>query len=301
MSKFLLYIDILGFKEMTLSEPRKVARVYSILDTLNAHRQTRFSTIVFSDTILVYNKEDAASDNERRDYVWQLTEFAEDLHHRLTGQDIFFRAVLVQGDFNHYQLKNVECFFGGALITAYVAEKELPSLGLFMSSECQRYNQFFRTAPFSSDFAFVYLNRGLETLNKWSAGIYPFDLGMPGEDYAVNVPYQVRFLKDIHTLMRSHAIPTVRVKFLTAWDFYYKRYPQMLQALVEKDFDLSALGPAGAWRVSEDTMEKDIKYFKRIGSGTDLSMTLTKKNKDNLKRALKKSKSMEFSDRGPGF
>lgn len=300
MSKFLLYIDILGFKEMTLNEPRKVARVYSILDTLNAHRQTRFSTIVFSDTILVYNKEDAYSDNERNDYVWQLTEFAEDLHHRLTGQDIFFRAVLVQGDFNHYQLKNVECFFGGALITAYLAEKEIPSLGLFMSRDCQKYNQFFRTAPFSSDFDFVYLNRGLEKLNKWAGGIYPLDLGMPGGDYAANVPYQARFLKDIHTLMRSDLPPSVRVKFLTAWDFYYKRYPQMLQALVEKDFDLSALGPAGAWQLSEDAMEKDIKYFKRIGSGTDLSLTLTK-NKDNLKSAFKKNKWKEFSDRGPGF
>ncbi|WP_411387077.1 hypothetical protein [Pseudomonas sp. MPB03] len=300
MNKFLLYIDILGFKEMTLNEPRKVARVYSILNTLNAHRQASFSTIVFSDTILVYNKEDAGSDTERRDYVWQLTEFAEDLHHRLTGQDIFFRAVLVQGDFNHYQLSYVECFFGGALITAYLAEKEIPSLGLFMSSECQKYNQFFRTAPFSSNFHFVYLNRGLEKLNKWSAGTYPIDLKMPGEDYATNVPYQVRFLKDIHTLMRSHAVPTVRVKFLTAWDFYYRRYPQMLQALVDTDFDLSALGPAGAWQGSVDTMEKDIKFFKRIGSGTDLSMTLTK-TKNDSSSALKKNKLQNFSGGGPGL
>lgn len=48
----MLYIDILGFREMTLSEPRKVARVYAILDKLNVHQHPNFETIVFSDTIL---------------------------------------------------------------------------------------------------------------------------------------------------------------------------------------------------------------------------------------------------------
>ncbi|MBD9463895.1 hypothetical protein [Pseudomonas sp. Pdm06] len=276
MSRFLLYIDILGFSEMTRAEPRKVARVYSILDTLNAHHQTNFSTIVFSDTILVYNTADADTDPVREDCVWLLTEFAEDLHHRLTGQDIYFRAVLVEGDFTHYRLDNVECFFGGALIDAYNAEKGIPSLGLFMSTECLKYNRFFRTASFSDNFEFVYLNRSLEDLNNFSRGSYPFDPKLPGDDYAPNVPWQVRFLKDIHHQMRSHKSPLVRVKFLTAWDFYYKRYPEMLQALVEQHFDLSALGPIGQWKDLEAAMEKDIKYFKRIGSGTPLSLALTK-------------------------
>ncbi|PNG40931.1 hypothetical protein A1354_12220 [Pseudomonas asplenii] len=288
MSRFLLYIDILGFSEMTRAEPRKVARVYSILDTLNAHHQTNFSTIVFSDTILVYNTADADTDHARENCVWLLTEFAEDLHHRLTGQDIYFRAVLVEGDFTHYKLDNVECFFGGALIDAHNAEKGIPSLGLFMSSDCAKYNRFFRTAPFSDEFEFVYLNRSLETLNKLSTGCYPFDLELPGDDYAPYVPWQVRFLKDVHFQMRSHKSPLVRVKFLTAWDFYYKRYPEMLQALVEHDFDLSALGPAGTWKNLEATMESDIKYFKRIGSGTALSMALTKNYKKKKSPPAKK-------------
>lgn len=90
--RFLLYIDILGFSEMTNNEPRKVARVYSILDELNVHRHNSFKTIVFSDTVLVYNPDLAETDDERQYLVWYLIEFVEDLHHRLTGQDIFFRA-----------------------------------------------------------------------------------------------------------------------------------------------------------------------------------------------------------------
>src|SRR5258706_9859405 len=77
--RFLLYIDILGFAQMSRSEPRKVARVYSILDSLNVHRHDMFKTIVFSDTILVYNLQLASSKSERDYLVWYLIEFAEDL------------------------------------------------------------------------------------------------------------------------------------------------------------------------------------------------------------------------------
>ncbi len=109
--RFLLYIDILGFAEMTKSEPRKVARVYSILDELNVHQHQSFKTIVFSDTVLVYNPDLASSDKDRRYLVWYLIEFAEDLHHRLTGQDIYFRAILTSGSFAHY-LKGAKTLSG---------------------------------------------------------------------------------------------------------------------------------------------------------------------------------------------
>ena len=273
--RFLLYIDILGFSEMTRKDPRKVARVYAILNQLNSHRHDSYKTIVFSDTVLVYNVKPAMNDDDRQYYVWYLTEFAEHLHHMLTGQDIYFRAALVAGDFFHYQLDHVECFFGEALINAYNAEKDIPSLGLFMDTTCVRYNQFFRLATFSDKFSFVYLNRHLEYLNTNCSGRYPARLDTPGEDVAPFLPWQVRFLKDIHEQMRNHPSPHVRTKFLTAWDFYYKRYPEMLQALVQQEFSLTALAYQGAWDQSTKTMEKDIRFFKRIGSGTDLSMTIS--------------------------
>lgn len=273
--RFLLYIDILGFSDMVAKEPRKVARVYAILNLLNVHRHQSFKTIVFSDTVLVYNIEPALTDKDREYYVWFLTEFAEDLHHKLTGQDIYFRAMLVAGDFSHYQLENVECFFGMALINAYNAEKGIPSLGLFMDSKCAEYNRFFRLAPFSQEFSFVYLSRSLEHLNEYSGGSYPVDIYGPGENTAPFAPWQVRFLRDIHHEMRNHPSPHVRAKFLTAWDFYFKRYPEMLQALLQQNFDLNALGYQGAWALAEQTMKKDIRHFKRIGSGTAMSMTLT--------------------------
>lgn len=62
--RFLLYIDILGFSNMVRDEPRKVVRVYEILDTLNVHNQSDFKVIVFSDTILIYNSQPASATTE---------------------------------------------------------------------------------------------------------------------------------------------------------------------------------------------------------------------------------------------
>lgn len=273
--RFLLYIDILGFAEMTDREPRKVARTYAILDSLNVHQHHAFKTIVFSDTVLVYNPEPAKSIDDRQYLVWYLTEFAEDLHHRLTGQDIHFRAVLTSGDFSHYPLKNIECFFGRALISAYSREKGIPSIGLFMDKSCVEYNRFFRLEPFDGDTSFVYLNRSIEGLTEYTGDKYPFrDRAI--EDQAPYLPWQVRHLQDVHTNMRTHKSPAVRAKFLTAWDFYARRYPGLTRTLVDGNFQVSALGGVGAWRDGVTAMESSIRYYKRIGSGTGLSQQLSK-------------------------
>jgi hypothetical protein len=281
--RFLLYIDILGFTEMVRKDPRKVARVYSILDSLNVHRHNSFKTIVFSDTVLVYNAESPANDEERRYLVWYLTEFAEDLHDRLIGQDIYFRAALVAGDFFHYELKHVECFYGNALITAYLAEKDIPSLGLFMDRECAKYNQFFLLDQFNADFSFVYINRQLEMLNKHALGRFPTVFDLPVGDIAPDVYGQIKFLQHVHDQMRSHPSPQVRIKFLAAWDFYKKRYPQMLRVLEDNEFRADSLGHSADWVTMEKVHRTNVAYFKRIGSGTVLSMSITGTAKKNVK------------------
>lgn len=282
--RFLLYIDVFGFTDMVRKEPRKVARIYSILDSLNVHTHNSFKTIVFSDTVLVYNIKPASNDADREYLVWYLTEFAEDLHHRLTGQNIYFRAALVAGDFSHYDLKHVECFYGTALISAYLAEKDIPSLGLFMDQECARHNRFFRLAPFNADFSFVYLNRSLEKLNEHAGGRFPVEnYQMHMGDIAPHVTWEVRFLQDIYIQMRNHPAPHVRTKFLSAWDFYKQRYPEMLGLLEENDFSARSLGSAPDWDVLDKHMNRDISYFKRIGSGTELSKAITSPSKYKTK------------------
>lgn len=285
--RFLLYIDILGFTEMVAKDPRKVARVYSILDTLNVHKHNSFTTIVFSDTILVYNNDAPTNDDVRKYLVMYLTEFAEDLHDRLIGQDIYFRATLVAGEFFHYELDHVDCFYGSALIKAHKAEKDIPSLGLFMDNECAKYNQTFHLARFNDEFSFVYLNQHLENLNKYAFGVYPTVFNPSVGDVAPNLFGQIRFLQHIHDQMRSHPAPHVRSKFLTAWDFHKKRYPQMLRVLEDNQFRADSLGACSNWLDLERLYNQNVAYFKRIGSGTQLSMTITGTAKKAAKRSAK--------------
>ena len=253
--RFLLYIDILGFAEMTSRDPRKVARIYAILDSLNAHKHDAFKTIVFSDTVLVYNDSPAVKEEDKNYLVWYLIEFAEDLHHRLTGQDVFFRAILTKGDFSHYSLKHIQCFFGQALVNAYLAEKEIPSIGLFIDDACNKHNQYFKTSPFNDKLHFVYLNRHLEYLDRFTGASYPQNTPFL-EDEAPFVPWQVRFLKDVYFLMRSHPVPAVRTKFLTAWDFHSRHHPALTQALVAGNFSLQSISGRPAWISESRTMEK---------------------------------------------
>ena len=281
--RFLLYIDILGFSEMTDREPGKVARTYAILDSLNVHQHNVFKTIVFSDTVLVYNPQPAKSNKEREYLVWYLTEFAEDLHHRLTGQDIFFRAILTAGDFSHYTLENIECFFGRALISAYSREKNIPSIGLFMDKNCLKYNRFFRLEPFDSDTSFVHLNRSIESLTECTGDQYPFhDRAI--EDQAPYLPWQARHLRDVYTNMRTHKSPAVRAKFLTAWDFYSRRYPGLTRALVDGGFQVSVLGGVGAWSETVKAMELSIRHYRSSGNKTGLSQQISLRTPKSRKR-----------------
>ena len=277
-TRFLLYIDILGFKDMTIDDPRKVARVYSILDKLNVHDHPNFKTIVFSDTILTYNPELVETDEDREYIVWYLTEFAEDLYSRLVGQDIQFRAILVAGDFHHFQLENIECFFGGALIRAYLAEQGMPYFGLVMHKDCVPYNRFFRLDEFNEEVSFVYLSRPIEHLHQIGVKSYPSSMWEVA-DMAPHMPESVRFLKETYALMRSRYSPSIRAKALTVWDFYSRRYPQITSALVETNFSLDALGPKGAWNEEEAALEESIRYYKRIGSGTPMSIAVQKFSK----------------------
>lgn len=277
-TRFLLYIDILGFKDMTLNDPRKVARVYSILDKLNVHDHPNFKTIVFSDTILTYNPEHVETQKDREYIVWYMTEFAEDLYSRLIGQDIYFRAILVGGDFHHFQLENVQCFFGGALIRAYLAEQGMPFFGLVMHKDCVPYNRYFRLEDFNEEFSFVYLSRPIEQLKSLGAKTYPVSHWEVAE-MAPNMPESVRFLQDTYALMRSSKAPEIRSKALTVWDFYSRRYPNIVSALVASDFSVDALGPRGVWRDEQAALDESIRYYKRIGSGSDLSIAVQKFSK----------------------
>jgi len=246
-NKYLLYIDILGFSELVESELR-TKELYSIIDSLNVHNHGYFQTIVFSDTIVVYNKE-PVKDKETAEYVvWYATEFAEDLHFRLIGKNIYFRAMLTYGEFEHYHLSNIECYFGSSLVNAYNSEKNIPATGLFIDSKCQKLLRFFSSEIFNDKWHFVYLERTFDGLEKMMYGNFPIrrDIFLEGE----SVPFLIsalEFIKGIYINMRNNASPNIRAKFLSTWDFYHRRYPVILDALITSNFSPEPLCPGFNW------------------------------------------------------
>jgi hypothetical protein len=245
--KYLLYIDVLGFSELVKSEQR-TRELYEIIDSLNVHNHDVFQTIVFSDTILVYNKK-PPFDQEAAEYiVWYATEFAEDLHFRLIGKDLYFRAMLTFGPFDHYHLKHTECFFGQALINAYQSEKHAPITGLLIDKECHRLLRFFESERFDENWHFVYLERTFESLLDMSYGRLPVDRDIYCE--GESVPYllwALKYIQNIYLQMRKHPSPLVRTKFLATWDFYQRRYGFILDALVTSNFSPEPLCPSFNW------------------------------------------------------
>jgi len=245
--RYLLYIDILGFSELIKSEER-TRYLYKKIDSLNAHKHSVFQTIVFSDTILVYNKKPAQNKKEAEYIVWYATEFAEDLHFRLVGENIYFRAMLTFGEFDHYHLENTECFFGQALVDAYNSEKHIPSTGLFMDNECQKLNRYFKTREFDNNWHFVYLERNLQYLKDMMYSGLPIRPEVIGDGEGLaHIVWALKYLQDINRNMRNDYPPKVRVKYLTTWDFYHREYPEILDYLLENDFCLKSISPKYDW------------------------------------------------------
>jgi hypothetical protein len=158
--RYLLYLDVLGFERMVAEETERVGALMRVIDQLNAHRHPNFKSIVFSDTLLVYNTDDARNEDDDRYLVMYLIEFAMDLHSRLVGSGIFLRAVIRWGQFNDARLKNIETFYGSALIEAYWYEKTIPCTGLFLDNFTAERNPYYPMVRYYSAYRYVLLRRG---------------------------------------------------------------------------------------------------------------------------------------------
>lgn len=162
--KYLLYIDVLGFSELVKNDYSKIKLLFKKIDELNVHRHNAFQTIVFSDTILIINKESPRNKHDHEYLVMYACEFVQDLMYRCIDLEIQFRAILTYGEFYYEKLENIEAYYGKALINSYYKEKDINSLGLFIDKSILHYNTIFKTALFDKDVHFVYLTQDIEHL-----------------------------------------------------------------------------------------------------------------------------------------
>jgi hypothetical protein len=240
--RLFLYIDILDFSSLICNKSR-VEEMYNIIDQLNVFRHEPFyKCLVFSDTILVYSDFDwMAHKNTSRSIMW-MCEFAQDLFYRLVGRDIHFCAILTVGDFQHSKMKNIDAFFGEALVRTYLHGKDIPCMGLFMDKTLTPHSNIFQTTPYDDTYHFVHIMQTLDDIS-FDDDSYPIpsDLILPkGTEY-----FHARdfvYLQNIFRHMTDTSLPSrIRVKYLDTWHMIRTRSATLLDAFEKGGCDPRAI------------------------------------------------------------
>jgi hypothetical protein len=241
-SKYLLYIDMLGFSNL-VRERGAVKRLYGTIDKLNVHKHHAFRTIAFSDTLLVYNIVNPRNAHDRHYLVMFLCEFAQDLFYRLIGPDLHFRAYLTLGDFKLNEFANLQAFYGTALIDAYEHEKQIECTGLFIDNDLLEDCDIFHYAKYDEMCSYVYLMQSLNSITFPDASTYPIDPIMVFEvDLSWSLAHDFAYLRNIHGHMNNVDLPPrVRTKHATAWNFIRRRHRRLVDTLEASNFDPNSI------------------------------------------------------------
>jgi hypothetical protein len=242
--KFLLYIDILGFSRLVKKHPEKVRRLYYALDNLNCFKHDNFKTIVFSDTIIVYNSTDAIWDDDKKYIIMYLIEFAQNLLYETLGMNIWFRAVIVEGDFEHIPMDNFERYFGKALVKAYLDSKKFKYCGLLIEKKCQKYNDIFEVhrIPESNVYYYVLLNQALcEYENDFVIAEF-----IEETDEQWYLAKDAFYLKQLFKGLNSRE-SDIKTKYINTCRIYNRHFPNTINKLKKTRFHPKAFSATVNW------------------------------------------------------
>ncbi|RXF69904.1 hypothetical protein [Hansschlegelia zhihuaiae] len=236
-----LYIDILGFKDMVVSG-KDIKGLYKNIDELNVHTDRDFRCIVFSDTIIVYGSE-FWLDNINSAVMW-LAEFAQDLFYRIITSDIHFRAYITVGEFEHFEMKNLDAYYGEALIRCYEIEKTIKSTGVFLDAALSEHSDVFNLTKFDDNSYYMHI---MQTLNSISFNYedYPIHAEhVTGPGIEGWLVYELTYLSRVFRYSNDQSLQEqVRVKHANAWKMISYRHPGLTKKLIETDFDFSHIVP----------------------------------------------------------
>lgn len=248
--KYLLYIDILGFANLSSHNDQSIRNIYEAINELNVHRHDAFDTIVFSDTILVSNKHDLIDHHSHEYHVMYCCEFVQDLLFRCEERQLKvpFRAILFYGEFEFYKLSNISCYYGQALIECYQKEKEVNGVGFFMHKNILKFNKFYETIYYDKDLNYVFLTQTLNSYYKTYQGETPIPriLIEAGYDF-YRLPTEIDIIKKYYYESLNNPDPKVRSKYLQTYQFYKSKYQIIINKLESHDFSYSVINDEVDW------------------------------------------------------
>lgn len=234
MNRAFLYIDILGFENLVRTNSEKVDQIFSIVDTLKVHKHFALQTIVFSDTILVFNKDESHTIDY---YCTYFVEYSQALFYRLSEINVYFKGILTLGEFNFSKMTNIQAYYGLALIDAYKDESTLEGFGLYVDKRLSNEIIVFDRVPFTEKYDFILLCQSLKNLYSTTEGILPIDINLLSEtDTYYKVDEELRFLREIEYLKQNHPVSKIRAKYQKVYDTYKADLPLFFKTFETEGF-----------------------------------------------------------------
>ena len=227
-------MDILGFSDMLNNKSPKIPKIFEMIDSLSSFGHFAFTTISFSDTVLVFNKD---NDSPPHYYVTYLIEFAQQLFYKLLSIGVYYKGIITCGEFEYHELTNINSYWGNALIEAYNDEKNIKGFGLFIRKDMANDVIVLDKQTITDKYDFVYLCQSYINLYKYYNGILPIDIEVLTEtdDYA-RIDEDLKFFREIEFLKKNHPNNKIRKKYSTVYNWYKKKTPKFFKIFQKQGF-----------------------------------------------------------------
>ena len=248
MERDFLYIDILGFSNMVKEHSPKIPQIFDIFNGLSVHDHYAFQTIVFSDTIIVYN---GNNDMSNHYYVTYLIEFAQQLFYRLLSIGVYYRGFITYGDFEFHKLTNIHAYWGNALLEAYEDDNKkdennrIKGFGLFVRRDLSDDIIILDKMPIGEKYNFVFLCQSYMNLYKKVNGLLPVDINLLTEtDEFDRIDEDLAFFRKIAFIKENHPCENIKEKYQTVYNWYKEKTPKFFEIFEKQGFLPFILNPS---------------------------------------------------------
>jgi hypothetical protein len=273
-SRLFMHLDILGFTQL-LKTPKVVEKIFRIIDNSNAHDDAHYRVILFSDTVLIYNRLSCLSKKSKQVELMYLIEFGQDIMRRLACENIFFRGLITEGEFTVVDnLKHHKAYYGHALVETHSDEKSISGVGVFVNKKLRPYMTVFKRREFSEKYDFIYTAQNIMRLepfeetdgNKICDTFYPIAPEILLCDGShIRIYPEIRLLISIYK-NTFHADPQVRAKYLNTLRMYELILPNLVRIIQSNKFNFKMICEID-WREAENEYKQKRKYFHTLNHG----------------------------------
>jgi hypothetical protein len=209
----------------------------------------------------VYNSTDVIWGFDKKYIIMFLIEFVQNLLYETLGMNIWYKAVIVEGDFEHVPMKNFERYFGKALIKAYLDAKKFKYCGLLIEKRCQEFNDIFEVhnIPEDNSYYYVFVNQAL----------CRYERGEIEDNFIEEIDEQWYLAKDAFYLKQlfkglNSSKSDIKIKYINTCKIFEHHFPNTIEKLKKNKFHPKAFSNTVNWseplkRIGESHTGKYIK------------------------------------------